>query len=100
MIDRSTCPRPQADECELLYVAELGTRELRADYLDRSERFDGKAHADALRDRVSKTWHDWRASGTPLPCKCEAARGGCASPHLPNEAVGAAKRFALTTQVR
>ena len=94
----SDCPAEMRDECELRYVLALATKAERAEYLERSERFDGKAHADALRARVAEAWYEARTGETPPPCSCEAARVGAAPvhpkvnkpgdgsfPHFPNE---------------
>ncbi|MBN8493221.1 MAG: hypothetical protein J0M00_17575 [Burkholderiales bacterium] len=72
-IDSTTCPAQLRDECELRYVLSLPTKAERADYLDRAERFDGKASTDCLRQRVAAGWAAAREAGTPIPCMCEAA---------------------------
>jgi hypothetical protein len=80
-IDAATCPASRRDECELRYVLGLATKAERADYLDRAERFDGKASTDSLRMRVAEGWAAARAAGTPVPCRCDVAPGAAAAVH-------------------
>jgi hypothetical protein len=87
VIDAHTCPAPQRDECELRYVMSLATKAERAEYLDRAERFDGRARTDALRRRVADAWHAAQGRHTPLPCRCEAARAAADVHHRVNEQV-------------
>lgn len=81
MIDPTTCPPALRDECELRYILDLPTKAERADYLDRAERYDGKASTDRLRQRVADAWHAARACATPLPCRCVVEPGAQASVH-------------------
>lgn len=73
-VDASTCPAELRDLCEVRYVLGLATKAERADYLDRAERFDGKASTDVLRQRVADGWAAARADGAPIRCGCVAAR--------------------------
>ena len=79
--DSSSCPAALRDECELRYVLSLGTKAERAEYLDRAERYDGKASTDVLRQHVIECWHAAR-SGTPVPCKCVGAPAPAPPVHL------------------